>query len=154
MTISNQTISLLNEWNIFFLRQRDVTTSLRFWLPYNGYLLLIELILRFYYLPQVILVCIILVALKVCCGIWHKYMSSRSFRSCKLWDGASMDQIPQLLNWIEIWAMRRSSQCLELVLCCSNYSVLLQGVLSCWKRSLPSGEYSFHERAHMICNNA
>ena len=31
-------------------------------------------------------------ALKVCCGIWHQDVSSRSFKSCKLQGGASMDQ--------------------------------------------------------------
>ena len=29
--------------------------------------------------------------LKVCCGIWHQVVSSRSFKSCKLRDGASVD---------------------------------------------------------------
>lgn len=29
---------------------------------------------------------------KVHCGIWHKAIGCRSFRSCKLWDGASIDK--------------------------------------------------------------
>lgn len=47
--------------------------------------------------------------LKVRCGIWHKAVTSRSFKSCKLGGGASMDldlffqHIPQMLNYIEIW---------------------------------------------------
>ena len=31
-------------------------------------------------------------SLKVCCGIWHHDVSSRSFKSCKLRGGASVDQ--------------------------------------------------------------
>ena len=30
--------------------------------------------------------------LKMCCGIWHQDVSSRSFKSCKLWGGASIDR--------------------------------------------------------------
>ena len=31
--------------------------------------------------------------MKVCCGIWHQHLSRRSFKSCKVWVGASMDWI-------------------------------------------------------------
>lgn len=39
--------------------------------------------------------------LKVCFGIWHQYIPSRSCKFCKLQDGASMDKhIPQFDNWV------------------------------------------------------
>ncbi|KAK3551398.1 hypothetical protein QTP70_016634 [Hemibagrus guttatus] len=60
-------------------------------------------------------------SLKVCCGIWHQYVNSRSFKCCKLRGGASMDQtcfvqyIPHMLNCIEIWRIWRPSQHFKLI---------------------------------------
>lgn len=48
--------------------------------------------------------------LKVFCGIWHQDVSSRSFKSCKLRGGASIDltclSIPQTLDCMKIWGIR------------------------------------------------
>ena len=54
-------------------------------------------------------------SLKVCCGIWHPEVSIRSYKSCKLWSGASMDLTcssstsHKMFDWIEIWGIFRLS---------------------------------------------
>ena len=55
-----------------------------------------------------------------------------------------VQQIPQMLDWIEIWGIWRPSQHLELVVLFLNHSwtifALRQDALSCWKMPLPSGK--------------
>lgn len=86
--------------------------------------------------------------LKLCCGILHQDVSSRTFRSCKLWGGASMDQTC-LSSISHRWSTRlRSGQfggqvnTLNSSLCSSNHSwtilALWQGSLSCWKSHPPT----------------
>ena len=87
--------------------------------------------------------------LKVCCGIWHQDVSSRSFKSCKLQGGASVD-----LTFLSSTSHRcliglRSGEfggqvnISNSLVCSSNHSwtilALLHSVLSSWKRPQPSG---------------
>ena len=87
--------------------------------------------------------------LKVCCGIWHQDVSSRSFKSCMLQGGASMDWICLSSTSHRCSIGLRSGEfggqvnTSNLLLCSSNHSwnmfVFLHGVLSCWKKPQPSG---------------
>ncbi len=79
--------------------------------------------------------------LKVCCGIWHQNVSSRSFKSCKLqgWIGLVCSAHPTdaRLDW-DLGNLEAKSK-----LCSSSHSwtifALWQGALSCWKRPQPPG---------------
>ena len=69
-----------------------------------------------------------------------------------------VQDIPQMLDWIEISGIRRPSQHLKLV------AVLLKPFLNhfCFiarhimllKEATAIREYCFHERVYMVCNNA
>ena len=98
--------------------------------------------------------------LKVCCGIWHQDVSSRSFMSCKLRGGALhgsdlfVQHIPQMLSWIDIWGIWRPIQHPKLVVMLlkpfqyqfcfvARHIILL-------KEATAIREYCFHERVHMV----
>ena len=72
--------------------------------------------------------------LKVCCGIWHQDVSSRSFNSSTSY---------KILDWIEILANGGQVNTSNLLLCSSNCPwtifALWHSALSCWKSPQPSG---------------
>ncbi len=86
--------------------------------------------------------------LNMSCGIWNQTISSRSFKSCKLRGGASMDQICWSCTShrcsIGLRAGKFGGQGNTLnSLSCSSHCpwtifTVWQGTLSCWKRPLSS----------------
>ena len=82
---------------------------------------------------------------------------SRPFKSCKVRGGASM-HIPQMLDWTEIWGIWRPSQHLKLVVVLLkpflNHCCFVARSIILLKEATAIREYRFHERVHVVCNNA
>ena len=102
-------------------------------------------------------------SLKVCCGIWHQDVGSRSFRSCKLWGGASMDwtclsntshRSSTGLRSGEFGGQVNTSNSL---LCSSNHLdhfCFVPWHIILLREAQPSGITVSIERVYMVCNNA
>jgi len=99
--------------------------------------------------------------LKVCCGIWQQDVSSRSFKSCKLRGGASMDRTCLFSTSHRCLIGFRSGefggQHLKLVVLLKpflNHFCFVAGCIILLKEATATREYRFHERMYMVCNNA
>lgn len=81
--------------------------------------------------------------LGVSCGVWHHNSSSRSFGSCGLWGGASMDlfqHILWILNWIKIG--RVSGPYPEFIVCLLGGGIAIPAIRKC----------HWHEELYLACS--
>ena len=100
--------------------------------------------------------------LKVCCCILHQDVSNLSFKSCKLWGGASTDWTG-LSSTSHRWSIGlRSgefggpSQHLKLIvwLLKRSWNISALWLIILLKEATAIWEYPFHERVFMVCSTA
>ena len=94
--------------------------------------------------------------LKVCCGIWHQDVSSRSFKSCKFRGGASMDRtcLSSTSNRCSL-----GSKSGEYSVCVCAPQTIPEPLLLCGTAHHPAERGHSHQgigyhRVFMVCNNA